>query len=148
MRDGGFAVNGMDTYLDFGLHLAKREIGRPKRKTIKETVPYMNGSYDFSALNGQVAYEDRTLRYTFVFIGANAAEIDVVLTPFANHCALVNNATLTDREMPGYYFKRVYFSSDEIEEDDDGASVTYTVEFTAYPYRIFEGEEGWMEEVL
>ena len=51
----GIRINNKHSYGDFGLYLKSRNIGLPEKKSIRQTVPFMNGYYDFSALNGAPA---------------------------------------------------------------------------------------------
>ena len=51
------------SYDDFFASVAERKIKKPKKKKIKDTVPYSNKTYDFSAINGEVYWEERELEY-------------------------------------------------------------------------------------
>lgn len=72
----GIRINGKHSYRDFGLFVSKKVIEMPSVKRIRETVPYMNGSHDFSKLNGELAYEDRIISYTFDITGNDAEEMN------------------------------------------------------------------------
>ena len=48
---------------DFGLVISDKTIGLPNKQAIYENVPYYSGFYDFSTINGEVNYTDRTIIY-------------------------------------------------------------------------------------
>ena len=45
----GIRINGKHSYGDFGLYLKSRKVSLPEQKSIRETVPFMNGFHDFSS---------------------------------------------------------------------------------------------------
>ena len=135
MMTSSFTIGEKNSLEDFRMAYASKEIGRPPKNSIRESVPYMNGEYDFSSIMGAATFGSRTLRFTFELVGDSPEELDEALTPFANWCAQVDGEELIDEEVPGYKFTHVYFSSDELEEDESGLKLTYTVEFFAHPYR-------------
>lgn len=63
----------MDNYIIFnninskdeGIQIISYDLGAPTPKIVTETVPYMNGEYDFSRLNNTLYYNSRTLTVTF-----------------------------------------------------------------------------------
>ena len=60
----GFKFNNKHTN-ELGLILLEREISPPSKNKIKSSVPFMNGSYDFSELYGEQSFGERTLKYKF-----------------------------------------------------------------------------------
>lgn len=65
----------MDNYIVFnnknsmteGFRINSYNLGAPTPKIVTENVPYMNGQYDFSVLNGQQYYNSRIIEVTFGF---------------------------------------------------------------------------------
>lgn len=57
-----FEFNNKKIYEYLGFEIASIEIEDPIPNIVTESVPYMNGSYDFSNLYGPVTYEDRIIR--------------------------------------------------------------------------------------
>ena len=55
----GIRANGKHSYMDFDLFLRSRQIGVPEKKSVRQSVPYMSGFYDFSAINGEPAWGER-----------------------------------------------------------------------------------------
>ena len=60
---------------DYGASVASRKIVPPKKKEIKETVPFSNVTYDFSAINGEQYWEERELEYTLEIIAPTPEEL-------------------------------------------------------------------------
>ena len=59
--------NGKHSFNDFGLkRFNSKEHKAPSKNKIYETVPFMNGSYDFSNIYGGNTYSDRELTYSFL----------------------------------------------------------------------------------
>lgn len=120
---------------DFSASVAARVIGTPPKKTIKETVPFSNTTYDFSKINGELYWEERPLEYIFELTAHTPEELEELKAAFAAWVMAVMNEQLFDPFIPDYHFLATY---DEMNfEDDEGMDkTTATVTFTAYPYKI------------
>ena len=74
MTKGGYelidqlTIKSTSSYDDFEASIKERMIGAPKKKIIKETVPFSNETHDFSGINGEIYWEERTLKYVFEII--------------------------------------------------------------------------------
>lgn len=120
---------------DFGASVASRKIKMPKKKVVKETVPFSNITYDFSAINGEVYWEERELEYVFEMTAETPERLEELKTAFASWVASVQEAELHDPFIPDYYFRATY--EDMTTEDDEGMDkTTLTVKFAAYPFMI------------
>lgn len=120
---------------DFGASVAKRNIKMPAKKVIKETVPFSNETYDFTAINGEVYWEERELEYVFEMIAPTPEKLFEMKSYFANWLMNIIKQELHDPLTPEYHFIATY--SDMSFEDDDGLEKTVaTVIFAAYPYKI------------
>lgn len=120
---------------DFGASVASRKIKMPKKKVIKETVPFSNITYDFSAINGEIYWEERELEYVFEITAETPERLEELKTAFASWVASAQEAELHDPFIPDYHFRATY--EDMTPEDDEGMDkTTLTVKFTAYPYMI------------
>ena len=120
---------------DFGASLAKRNIKPPKKKSIKETVPHSNVTYDFSAINGEVYWEERELEYIFEMIASTPERLEEMKIAFSNWIMNVIEQNIFDPFLPDYHFVGTY--EDMNFSDDDGMDkTTVTVVFLAYPYKI------------
>lgn len=120
---------------DFSASLALRKIGQPKKKVIKESVPFSNITYDFSAINGEVYWEERELDYVFEIIADDPEQLEELKKAFASWVMNIINQNLFDPFIPDYHFIATY--DDMSFEDDEGIEkTTATVKFMAYPYKV------------
>lgn len=126
-------ANGKGSFNDFDLYINKRNIGIPNIKTIKETVPYMNGSYDFTLLNGEPNYEEREISYTFDIVGITIVEMEEIKQKVLNWAMNIQNTEIYDEYISNYYFKGSYSSSSWTE---DGSAGELTLNFKVYPFMI------------
>ena len=69
--------NGKSNYKDFGAYLNFFNPQPPEPKVIKQSVPFMNGSYDFStvATNGEIVFKDRKIDCSIEFVGKSKGEL-------------------------------------------------------------------------
>ena len=136
----GIIKNNKHSYNDFGLKILSRELNPPSKKKIKETLPFMNGSYDFSLLCGENVYEERTIKYVFDFRYKD--KIDFFNKKIAITDWLLNSCKepLYDDLIPGYYF--IAECDDSILFDEGSIDCEVTVTFNAYPFKISTLQEG------
>ena len=128
-------IGNKSSFDDFRASVAKRAIGMPAKKSIKETVPFSNKTYEFSNINGELYWEERELEYIFEIIAPTPERLEELKMFFANWVMNVTEEIIQDPYIPDYHFIGTY---DDMEcEDDDGMDkCTITVKFTAYPYKI------------
>ena len=130
----GFAFNGKHLYHDFDCYIKKVEMSPPDKKEVRKTVPYMNGSYDFSTLYGGPCFEDRTIKYTIDVYGDDAANLAEKKQDLENWLLPCSMRVLQDDSMPNYYFYAECISVDEAGEEGDSNELT--IQFKAYPFKI------------
>lgn len=131
----GIKINGRHSYLDFGLYVKEREIGVPQRRSIRKSVPYCHGSYDFSALNGEIAYADRQLAYVFDVTGDSVEELE---QNKAEVCAWLMEAQeipIYDDACPYVHFVGSV-GSIAWSPDENGLQGELAVTFDCYPFKI------------
>jgi anaerobic selenocysteine-containing dehydrogenase len=120
---------------EFFASVAKRKLGEAKKKSIKETVPFSNVTYDFSKINGELYWEERELEYTFEIIAPTPEKLEELKSKFAGWVKNVHQEELHDPFIPEHHFLATYDDMDW--EDEEGLDkTTATVKFTAYPYKI------------
>jgi hypothetical protein len=120
---------------DFGASLSQRKIGTPAKKSIKETVPFSNITYDFSGINGELYWEERELEYLFEITAQTPEELEEYKTAFAEWVMNVFEEEIHDPFIPFYHFKGTYDDMD-FEDEEDIEKTTATVKFKVYPYKI------------
>lgn len=126
-------IDGLKSYDDFGLYISSRKISQPKKKIIKETIPFSNVVYDFSNINGELYWEERTLEYSFDIAEFTTEEMEDVKSKVLNWLLNVHDTNIYDPYIGDYHF-RGSFESDSWEEDFGGG--TLSVVFSVYPYKI------------
>lgn len=120
---------------DFGASVAKRGGNPPKKKTIKETVPFSNITHDFTKINGEIYWEERELEYVFEMIAPTPERLEEMKTALSNWLMNIINEELHDPIVPDYHYLATY--DDMSFDDEEGMEkTTATVTFTAYPYKI------------
>lgn len=120
---------------DFEASLAARNIGMPKKKSVKETVPFSNVTYDFSRINGELYWEDRPLEYVFEILASTPEELEELKTAFSSWVMNVFEEEIHDPFIPDYHFIGTYEDID-FEDEETLDKTTVTVKFTAYPYKV------------
>ena len=123
------------SYDDFGASVCNRKIGYPEKKSIKDTVPFSNQTYDFSKINGELYWEERELEYVFEIIAPTPEDLEDAKIRFANWIMNAFEENIIDPFIPDYHFKGS-FSEIDTEDDEGMDKTTITVRFTAYPYKI------------
>lgn len=120
---------------DFDASLKERRINTPKKKSIKETVPFSNATYDFSAINGELYWEERELKYIFEIMADSPEELEVKRMAFMNWVMNIMCGFIFDPYEPGWHYVGTYDGA-EYEDDESMEKTTITVTFLAYPYKI------------
>lgn len=131
----GIRINDKHSYGDFGLYLKYRNIGLPNKKSIRQTVAFMNGYYDFSALNGAPAWEERIIEYAFDVTNDDPVELDYFVSVVLDWLANVQDADIHDDTMFNYHWHGSYESC-TLNWDDSGMAVELIVSFVVHPFKI------------
>lgn len=126
-------ANGKGSYTDFGLAIKNRTISLPKKKTIKEDIPFSNGSYDFSNINGEIYWEEREIEYTFDIAEFTAEEMEKIKDDVVDWLLNIHDADIEDDYTKDYYYHGSY--------DDNGWSEDFgqgelKIIFVVYPYKF------------
>ena len=123
------------SYDDFLASVKTRNINAPKKKEIKETIPFSNKTYDFSKIEGEIYWEERELEYIFEIMADSPEALEDLKTDFQTWVMNVIEGKLYDPFILDYHFI-VTFSDIDFDDDEDIEKTTITVKFTAYPYKI------------
>lgn len=127
-------IGTKSSYDDFEASVKERKKKASKKKVIKDSVPFSNVTYDFSAINGELYWEERELEYVFEILADSAEELERKKIPFKSWLMNIQNEKLFDPFIEGYHFVGTF--SDISEDDSEFEKATITVTFTAYPYMI------------
>lgn len=122
------------SYDDFEASISERKIGSPKKKSIKDTVPFSNVTHDFSMINGEMYWEERSLEYVFEIDAETPERLEEKKIAFSSWIMNVFKEELHDPFIEDYHFTATF---EDIEFDDSEVEkTTATVSFTAYPFMI------------
>lgn len=135
-------VGNVASYDKFEANVKERSISAPKKKSIKQTVPFSNVTYDFSKINGELYWEERDLTYVFELVASSAEELEEKKKPFVSWVMNIFEEDIFDPYIVGYHFVGTFA---DIDFADDVEKSTITVYFTAYPYMIANAESVWEE---
>lgn len=136
-------INNKASFDDFRASVASRKANAPTKKSIKQTVPHSNKTYDFSAINGEVYWEERELEYIFEIVAPTPAKLENAKMLFSNWVMNVTEADLYDPFIEDYHFTDCTFKSISYEDDESVEKSTITVIFTAYPYKLSNEEKTY-----
>lgn len=134
----GFTRSGIHTS-EYGMWLVNRQAPTPSEKQIIESVPFMQGVYDFSNILGERVYENRSLTYVFEIKQQDYERRKINQTAIENWLKKDGVAPLYDDHARGYYYMAKCTS---VNTDDFYGGLRLTTTWDAYPFKISELPEG------
>jgi predicted phage tail component-like protein len=134
--------NAKNSYADFKLCIEERIISSPAKKKIKESVPFMNGNYDFSTVgsNGEIVYDTREVKIKFGLPTRSKSELYTLYSEILEWLVDAGQQQLIFSDMPDYYFLGEVESATSIEEVLRMGRLE--VSFTCEPFKIGTSEAG------
>lgn len=141
----GIVKDSQHSFKDFGLIIKSKKINIAKKKKITETVPFMNGSYDFSELYGEQSYDDRNLEYTFNLEASDKVRLNIAKQKVVEWLSDGGRQIIKDDAFPDCYFIAECVSIDDSEK---GNHTEIKATFTADPFMYgnnYEGHDIWDE---
>lgn len=138
----GIRFKNKHSFKDFGITIKSREINPPSKNKVKETIPFMHGSYDFSDLYGEQTYQERTLIYVFNIIGKSKVETNTIKQIVEDWLLVSYKTKLEDDDIPGYYF---FAECEDVSFSGKALFGELTATFTAYPFKYGGFMEGNLE---
>lgn len=128
--------NDKYNYDDFGVILSESSYSKPVPKIITETVPFKDGQWDFSRIDGELHYENITLTFVFHIVEENAIEADNLLSEITSWLfSFCGN--LYDEHIEDWHFENA--TCTEIDHEyllADRTAIKVTATFTASPYMV------------
>ena len=124
-----------------GLLLTHREDTPPEEKVIKESLPFVQGDYDFSRILGEAIRENRPVRYEFFIKEYNHEYRKTLEIKYENMLLNQGMARIYDTANLGYYFYGKCINA-EVFLDSNWQQLKLVVTFDCYPYMISELKEG------
>jgi hypothetical protein len=128
--------NDKYSYDDFGVVLSESSYSKPVPKMITETVPFKDGQWDFSRIDGKLHYENITLTFVFHIVEENAVDADNVLSEITSWLfSFYGN--LYDEHFDDWHFASAACTGIEHEYLlPDRTAIKVTATFTASPYMV------------
>jgi predicted phage tail component-like protein len=95
-----------ETDIDEDIGLKDRILLSPPKNKIKETVPFMHSSYDFSTVGsgGEIVYNDRQIQCKFGIKGTSKRDLQSKYNKFLRWIYDVGQSQLQFDDKPGIYF--------------------------------------------
>ena len=142
MEYGQFKYDGLKSYDDFGFTIKELYIGMPKPDIILESVPYMQGVYDFSSVGGETKYSTRNIsmilelnRYEYYI--KNITYYNLKVVNWLNKAQIMQELIID--YIPGKFIARVEEVSDlKVTEE----TIELEIKFIAQPFRTWHLQEG------
>lgn len=135
-------IGNQYSYDDFEASVKERVIGSPKKKSIKDTVPFSNITYDFSKINGEIYWEERQLNYVLEIDALTPEELEEKKIAFKTWVMNVFKEELHDPFIEDYHFIATFESIDF--DDSEIEKTTVTVSFSAYPFMIADAKRSFV----
>ena len=120
---------------DFGLVMHSKSIESPAKKKVKDSVPFMNGSYDFSTIgsNGEITYSERKITVIFGLPAESKEQLQVLYSRALEWLVDVGKSKLVFDVIKDYYFMAEVEDTSSFEETMEFGLLTVT--FTADPFK-------------
>lgn len=136
----GFIFSGYDTRLN-GWWLTERTAPTPEEQEITESVPYRQGSYDFSMIGNERFFNNREITYKLLYIGEEYHNRKGFEQELKRQLMPHNWDKLVDTHEPTYYWW-AKCKSVEVDDNSDNETLEASITFTAYPYAYTNHNEG------
>ena len=130
-------VSGRKSFDDFGLLISSRKISQPKKKIIKQEIPFSNIVYDFSKINGEIYWDERELTYTFDIAENSTEEMERIKSEVYDWLMNIHDEDIFDPYISNFHF---HGSFDGESWDEDFGQGVIEVSFIVYPYMIANEE--------
>lgn len=135
----GISVEGYHSLDDYGWSLSNREDKPPELRRTVVTVPYSNGSLDYTGVYGEPFYEEREITYEFAkeFDGVGAMHEGV--REFCEWLAGIVNADIHDDMFSEFHYHGSCTGIDT-DHEKSGVIAHVTATFTMYPFMQADDE--------
>lgn len=144
MRDF-FVANNINSLEDLDLYISNHILDPPVKRSIKQTLPFVQGAIDFSDFSGEVFFEERNLKYTIDVAELTLQEVEKKKQEIFNKFAVLpSNIKIEDSYLPNYYFIGTF---NNIEQNSDQEQVELSINFLIYPFLFSKKSKVFEEEI-
>lgn len=131
---------------DVGVVMHSKSIQPPPKKKIKESVPFMNGSYDFSTIgsNGEQTFSEREITIVFGLPAETKEQLQVLYSTTLEWLEDVGKQQLKFDDIIDYYYMAEVEESSSFEQVMEFGKLT--VKFVVDPFKIsvdYVGADIW-----
>ena len=154
----GFTFNNKHNK-NFGTVMHSKSIQPPSKKKIKESVPFMDGSYDFSTVgsNGEINYNERVITIVLGLPADSKERLQIMYSKVLEWLMDSGQCRLIFDDDPMYYYVAEVEQTSTFEQVMEFGRLTVT--FTAEPFKssinymvddiwdIFNFEEDVVQEL-
>lgn len=146
MMNPGISVEGYHSLDDFGWRLIDRVETPPKLRQTKATVPYANGSLDYTGVYGEAFYDEKSIEYTFARDFKGIEDLMEGVREFVAWLSGIYNADIRDSMFEEFH-NHGNCSSTSWEHAKSGVTAKVTATFDLYPFMVADDESTATLEV-
>lgn len=136
----GFIFGDYDS-AENGMFLMSRDAPTPDEKEIVESVPYMQGVYDYSSLEFDRYFNNREITYQVMLFERDYSNRKIPEQDIKRRLMPLGVKTIYDSHDRGYHW-RGKCKSVTVDDDADKGMLSCTVIFDCYPLAIVNNTEG------
>ena len=136
----GFIFGDYDSR-ENNMFLISRNAPTPSEKEITESVPYMQGVYDFSTLNFDRYFENREVTYQVMLFENEYENRKRPEQDIKRNLMKLDIQPLYDTHDQGYHWLGKC-KSVTVEDDVEKGTLSCTIVFDCYPFAIYNSAEG------
>ena len=141
----GISVEGYHSLDDFGWKLSNREDKPPELRRTVVTVPYSNGSLDYTGVYGEAFYDEREIVYTFAKEFGGVDEMHEGVREFCEWLAGIVNADIHDDMFTEFHY---HGSCTKAEPDHAKSGVLAHVKATFELYPFMQADDESTDELV
>lgn len=136
----GFIFGDYDSR-ENNMFLISRNAPTPSEKEITESVPYMQGVYDFSTLNFDRYFENREVTYQVMLFENEYENRKRPEQDIKRNLMKLDIQPLYDTHDQGYHWLGKC-KSVTVEDDEEKGTLSCSIVFDCYPFAIYNEAEG------
>lgn len=131
---------------DIGVVMQSKSIQSPPKKKVKDSVPFMNGSYDFSTIgsNGEIVYSERDITITFGLPSETKEQLQVMYSKVMEWLVDVGKQKIIFDVMKDYYYMGEVETSTSFEETMEFGKLEVKFVIDPFKYSVdYVGADIW-----
>ena len=136
--------NGKKSYEDFKIRIISATVAEPKKREIKVTVPYRNGSIDLSDYDGNFYFDDTEVSYKMFVFDTDPVTLLRRIEKIKSWLCEALQQNIYDNFFENYHFVGKCRSVETSLGEDD-ITATLEITFDVAPYKVSDdfAETAW-----